>query len=331
MNPEAPPHPRSTAGHLRRVGVEIEFAAIAPQTAAELVQAHFGGHIVGLSPHRFQVIETRWGTFTIELDAKYAHPDVKVIEKTQGREEEWYQLRRELHQRTRRLIGDAVAGVVPTEIICPPIPWLALNELDVLFTALRLQGARDTRDSLLYGFGLHLNPEVVTTDTDSLLAHLRAYLILAEWLREEIDIDITREVLPHANPFPREYAIKVLDPDYAPSLDALIADYLIANPSRNRELDLFPLFAHLRPDYPSPLLGDDLVKPRPTFHYRLPNAQLNQPDWSAVSEWNRWVEVERLAALPERLAERGAAYREHHRRSPVSRWLDRLREWMHDT
>lgn len=277
------------------------------------------------------MIDTRWGDFTVELDAKYAHPDAKVVEKAEAKNDDWNLWRLELHQRTREWIGDAVAGVVPTEIVCPPLPWLALNELDPLFAALRLQGARDTRDSLLYGFGLHLNPEVPATDVDTLLAHLRAYLILAEWLREEIDIDITREVLPHANPFTKEYALQVLDPAYAPDLDTLIADYLVANPTRNRELDLFPLFAHLRPDYPDALLSDELIKPRPTFHYRLPNAQLSQPDWSAVSEWNRWVEVERLAADAKRLAERGAAYIEHHRRSPVTRWLDRLKEWMHDT
>ena len=335
MKPEAPPCPRSGEGHVRRVGVEIEFAAIAPLAAAGLVQEHYGGKIRRISPHRIKVVDTRWGDFTIELDAKYAHPDAKFVQEAEARgsEDEWSHLRLELHNRTRELIGDAVSGtgVVPTEIVCPPIPWLALNELDLLFDALRQHGARDTRDSLLYGFGLHLNPEVPGTDTATLLAHLRAYLILAEWLREEIDIDITREVLPHTNPFTLEYALKVLDPGYTPDLDTLIGDYLAANPTRNRELDLYPLFAYIRPDYPSDYLSNELVKPRPTFHYRLPNAQLSQPDWSAVAEWNRWVEVERLAADPERLAERGAAFLEHHRRSTVTRWLERLKEWMKDS
>lgn len=333
MKPEAPPCPRSGEGHLRRVGVEIEFAAIAPLSAAGLVQEHYGGKLRQLSPHRLKVVDTRWGDFTIELDAKYAHPDAKVIEKVEAkaRDDEWSHFRLALHNRTRKLIGEAVAVVVPTEIVCPPIPWLALNELDTLFDALRQQGARDTRDSLLYGFGLHLNPEVPGTETEDILSHLRAYLILAEWLREEIDIDITREVLPHANPFHKEYAFKVLDPAYAPDLDTLIGDYLEANPTRNRELDFFPLFAHLRPDYPSDFLSAELVKPRPTFHYRLPNAQLSQPGWGAVAEWNRWVEVERLAADKERLLERAAAYVEHHRRSSMTRWLDRLKEWMRDS
>nr|WP_299245476.1 amidoligase family protein [uncultured Halomonas sp.] len=328
MNPEAPPVPRSDEEHIRRVGVEIEFAAIAPLRAAQLVQEHFGGTLEQLDPHRFKILDSRWGNFTIELDSKYVHPDHQVLEENTLEDSEWHHLRREIHQRSRRLLGDAVAGIVPTEIVCPPIPWLALNELDALFDALRQEGARDTRDSLLYGFGLHLNPEVPSFEADSLLAHLRAYMILAAWLREEIDIDITRQILPHANPFTREYALKVLDAAYAPDLDTLIEDYLVANPSRNRELDLLPLFAYLRPEHPNPLLADELVSPRPTFHYRLPNAQLSQPDWSAVCEWNRWVEVERLAADTELLSKRSAAYIDHYQRSSMPHWLDRLKEWM---
>jgi len=330
MKPQAPPIPRTTQGQLRRVGVEIEFAALPPAAAAELVQGRFGGDIRQLNPHRFKVEGTRWGDFTVELDTQYAHPDNKLLEKTQasGGDAEWQRLRAELHNRTRALIGDAVSGMVPTEIVCPPIPWLSLGELDSLFDALRLQGARDTRESLLYAFGLHLNPEVPGTDTASVLAHLRAYLIIAEWLREEIDIDITREVLPHANPFPRDYALQVLDPGYRPDLATLIRDYAVANPSRNRELDLFPLFAFLQPDSLPELLGDARIKPRPTYHYRLPNAQFAQPGWSVVAEWNRWVEVERLAADETLLAERSAAWLAHHRQIPLSRWLGRLHGWI---
>ncbi len=332
MEPQAPPHPTTPEGRPRRVGVEIEFAGIAPAQAAELVVERFGGTPRPVSPHRLKVEGARWGDFTIELDAKYAHPDAKVTDRAPKGNSEWeqlrHQLRLDLHHRTRELIGDVVAGLVPTEVVCPPVPWAELGELDALFEGLRTQGAKGTDASLLYGFGLHLNPELADTSVTALLAHLRAYLLLAEWLRQDIDIDITREVLPHANPFPKEYALKVLDPDYTPDLTTLIDDYLVDNPTRNRELDLFPLFAHLCPEHPSPLLSGDLVKPRPTFHYRLPNAQLSRPGWGAVEEWNRWLEVERLAADESLLAERAAAFVAHHRQSPMTRWLDKLRGWM---
>ena len=93
-----------------------------------------------------------------------------------------------------------------------------------------------------------------------LLAMMRAYLLLANWLRVEIKVDITRQVLPHANPFPKEYARKVLDLRYQPDLDTFIDDYLADNPTRNRELDLLPLFAHLRPEHPHALLHGQIFQ-----------------------------------------------------------------------
>lgn len=334
MEVRSPPVPRNTEGKMRRVGVEIEFAGITPADAARLVSVLFGGQPVAVSPHRMQVEGTRWGTFRVELDAQYVHPDARIVERVPGDDErgrQRHQVRIDLHNKARELIGDVVAGLVPTEIVCPPVPWDELGDLDKLFDTLRLHGAKGTDASLLYGFGLHLNPEIPSPDAASILAHLRAHLLLAEWLRDQIDIDITREVLPHANPFPKAYAILVLDPDYRPDIETLISDYLHYNPTRNRELDLLPLFAYLSPDYPHPLFDDPLNRPRPTFHYRLPNAQLSAPQWGAVVEWNLWVEVEILAANPERLEERARAYLDHHAQSPMSRWLDKLRSWMKES
>ncbi|APX92287.1 amidoligase enzyme [Halomonas sp. 1513] len=335
MDVRPPPTPQTVEGQTRRVGVEIEFAGITPANAAQLVCELFGGQVVVLSPHRLKVEGTRWGEFGIELDAQVAHPDAKVIDQAPISDAEWdrqrHQMRVEFHNKTRELIGDVVAGLVPTEIVCPPVPWDQLDALDALFDALRVHGAKGTDASLLYGFGLHLNPEVPDLGVDSILAHLRAYLLLAEWLRDQIDIDITREVLPHANPFPKAYAILVLDPDYRPDLDTLIGDYIQHNPTRNRELDLFPLFGYLRPDYPDAMFSDALIKPRPTYHYRLPNAQLSAPQWGSVVEWNLWVEVEILAADLERLEERSQEYLAHHTLSPMTRWLDKLRSWMKES
>lgn len=328
MTPQPPPERRNADGETRRIGVEIEFAGLPPRETAELVRELFGGELEALSPHRLKVTGTRWGEFGIELDTQYAHPDQTVVDAEAAGDSEWERMRVDFHARTRELIGDVVTGLVPTEIVSPPVPWDELADLDALFAALRIHGAKGTDASLLYGFGLHLNPEVPSLEVESLLAYLRAYLLSAAWLREQIRVDITREVLPHSNPFPRAYALRVLEPDYAPDLDTLIDDYLADNPTRNRELDLFPLFAHLRPDHPHELLRNKLIKGRPTFHYRLPNAQLSDPDWGAVTEWNRWLEVERLATTPETLAERGAQFLARHRPSAPRRWLMRLRRWV---
>jgi hypothetical protein len=43
------------------------------------------------------------------------------------------------------------------------------------------------------------------------------------------------------------------------------------------------------------------IKARPTFHYRLPDSRVDDPKWSFACEWNRWVEVERLAENPDHL------------------------------
>ncbi|WP_447555550.1 amidoligase family protein [Vreelandella sp. EE22] len=328
MTLQAPPNRLNRHGQTRCVGVEIEFAGLPPHETAQLVRDLFGGELDVVSPHRLLVHDTRWGTFGIELDTQYAHPDQTLLDDQRARDSEWARqqhLRRvEFHRKTRELIGDMVTGLVPTEIVCPPIPWDELEALDGLFEALRAKGAKGTDASLLYGFGLHLNPEAGSFEVEHLLALLRAYLLLAGWLRDEIKIDITREVLPHANPFPKEYALKLLDRAYAPDLDQFIDDYLHYNPTRNRELDLLPLFAYLRPQHPHAMLHTQLTKPRPTFHYRLPNAQLSQPGWGSVVEWNRWVEIEKLAANREFLDARCDEYIAHHTRAWPARLKDTL-------
>lgn len=332
MLPQSPPEPLNVQGRTRRVGAEIEFAGLPPQQTGELVRDLFGGELKLVSPHRLRVEATRWGDFVIELDTQYAHPDARLLEALPRHDTEWerqrHQMRLEFHNKTRELIGDVVTGLVPTEIVCPPVPWNELGELDALFAALHAHGAKGTDASLLYGFGLHLNPEAASLEPESILHHFRAFLLMAAWLRKEINIDITREVLPHANPFPKHYALKVLDPDYAPDLDTLIADYISFNPTRNRELDLYPLFAHLRPDYPDELFRNNLIKPRPTYHYRLPNAQLSQRGWGAVVEWNRWVAVERLAADRKELNGRASRYVNLHTQSLMTRMVGRLRNWI---
>ena len=332
MLPQSPPEPLNVQGRIRRVGVEVEFAGLPPQQTGELVRNLFGGELQQISPHRLKVDDTRWGTFTIELDTQYAHPDIRLMEQVSSQDTEWerqrHQRRIEFHHKTRALIGDVVTGLVPTEIVCPPVPWNELGQLDKLFAALHAHGAKGTDASLLYGFGLHLNPEVASLETQYLLRQFRAFLLKATWLRKEINVDITREVLPHANPFPKHYTLKMLDEDYAPDLDTLIADYISFNPTRNRELDLYPLFAYLRPDYPDELFRNNLIKPRPTFHYRLPNAQLSHRGWGAVMEWNRWVSVERLAADHKELRERARRYVNLHTQSLPARMFGRLRHWL---
>lgn len=320
VTPKPPPEPTQTTGRVRRVGIEIEFANVSVLDAARLVQDLFGGGLSQESVHRAPIRNTPLGDFTIELDAQIVH---QVSDKSSAGPASG-----KIEARAREALGHAIAGVVPAEIVCPPIAWKDLGELTVLFDVLREYGAEGTDAALLYGFGLHLNPEVSEESADYALRHMRAYVIMEDWLREAIQVDPTRKLLPYIDPFPEPYIEKLLNPGYTPNLQSLIRDYVHANPTRNRGLDMMPLFRHLDEETLLSVLDDaTLVKVRPTFHYRLPNASLSDRSWNAVVEWNRWVQVEELAADAELLRRRQAAYLRQLKKPLMQRWFDIVRAW----
>jgi len=153
---------------------------------------------------------------------------------------------------------------------------------------------------------------------------------LEQWLREDIGVDTMRRVLPHIDPFPEEYALKLMDPDYHPDTETLIKDYLTDNPTRSRGFDMTPLFRFLDEDTLVANLEDvSLVNARPTFHYRLPNTELQDPDWTFITDWNRWVEVEKLAADKDRLNEDMTSFADDLKTPRVKRWFDQLRDRLH--
>lgn len=313
---EEPPLVSNAAGEPRRVGVEIEFAGVEVGRAAELVAQLFGGQIIEVDEHRARIDGSTLGDFTIELDSSYAHPDDNTLTTRLGDE---------LKDKLAGTIGDIVGLWMPNEIVAPPVAYDRLPELDRLIRLLEENRAEGTQASLFYGFGLQLNPEVGVLEAEHVLRHLQAYLIMSPWLREQIDVDVTRRALPFTDPFPDAYARTVLAPDYAPDLEGLIEDYVEANPSRNRELDLMPLFAEMAPEVTGRLTDDPHIKARPTYHYRLPNARLGDASWGGiVEEWNRWVEVERLAEDRERLAEARSAVHGRLGRAGDG-WLDWLK------
>lgn len=316
---ETPPQSTTQDGETRRVGVEIEFANVKGADAAELVRRCFSGKVDQVDVHRYQVTDTEWGEFVVELDTQYVHRD-------EGDEEGEPGEAKPAGERVREIIGEAAALVVPYEIVCPPIPWNELESLSPLFDGLRRLGAEGTEESPVYGFGLHLNVELAQLDIAHIVQQFQAYLLMSDWLREHIQIDLTRRLLPHASGFPADYALEVVAPDYRPDLNRFIEDYIAANPSRNRELDLYPLLRHLAPETVDELVDDPLIKARPAWHYRLPNASVSEPGWNAVVEWNRWVEVERLAADAKRLEAMARAYREWASKPMPARWLDSIRD-----
>jgi hypothetical protein len=144
-------------------------------------------------------------------------------------------------------------------------------------------------------------------------------------------MDITRQLSTYARPFGAEYARLVLASGYAPAFETLMEDYLRLNPTRNRALDMLPMFAWFDEAKVQAAVHDPRVRKRPTFHYRLPNCSLDAPGWSVVREWNWWVEVERLAEDHDRRKEMALHYLQwldFPLESLLGNWAGEARRWM---
>ncbi len=294
-------------GSVRRVGVEIEFGGIDTSVTARIVRDTLGGSVEQFASHTATIRDTEIGDVKVELDwswIRQSDDDGGVIDQT------------------KELLAELGRDVVPTEIVTPPLPGERIDALDRLMTALAAGGAKGTRSGLLNGFGLHLNPELWEADLNarSLRRVIQAYLLLSPGLRRDIQVDITRTILPFVAPFGDDYLRHMLRPDYDPDLDRLIDDYIAFNPTRNRELDMLPVFAHLDGDRVRRSLKDPKIASRPTFHWRLPNADLENPDWSIAHEWERWLSVEALAVDTDRLTREIEAWTAKQARP----WLERI-------
>jgi hypothetical protein len=296
-----PPVVHRADGGPRRIGVEIEFSGLHLDEAAALVADAVGGEVS--APGRYERIigGDPAGDWEAELDFTL----LKQLGRRERDGDEWADAAGDVAEDLLRLIAERI---VPVEVVSPPLPLDRLDIVNVLIRRLREAGARGTGDELAYAFGLQLNPELPDTDVDTVRQYLQAFLCVEDWLRERAAVDLTRRLTFFADPFPKAYARKVVAADYSPNRDGLIDDYLDANPTRNRALDLLPLFLHLDAERVRAVVGDERVKPRPTLHYRLPNSEIDRPGWDLGAAWGDWLVVERLAADPARLAELCRAY-----------------------
>jgi hypothetical protein len=72
------------------------------------------------------------------------------------------------------------------------------------------------------------------------------------------------------------------------------------------------LLEHLDPVRVRRALPDGQAKGgRPTWHYRLPEARVDEPDWTIAYEANRWCIVERVAACTDLLEALARAWQDH--------------------
>lgn len=314
-------------GKIRRVGVEMEMAGLELATIAEAVTAVFDGQAKAESPFEIKVQGTRHGSFLVELDASLLKDrEYRPYLATIGIDPDDVQ-----GQQVDDLIARLARSVVPSEVVAPPIPMTALEEMDTLRAKLHQAGAKGTRAALVYAFGVQFNVEVASFEAAYLRDMLRAYVLLHDRLSKRGTVDLARKISPYIRPFPGGYARVILAEDYVPTQTELIQDYLQHNPTRNRPLDMLPLFAHLDEDRVlSAPVEAHLIKPRPAFHYRLPNSQIDEPKWSLAMPWNDWVMVEKLAQDKDRLATYSRAYLEQPGEviaGMIDDWVDMLGSW----
>jgi hypothetical protein len=290
-----PPVVMDDRRNVRRAGFELEFAGLDLRRTASLVQQVFGGQIESVSTFIYRVTGTEFGDFSVEIDAD--------LLKNKRYESVLRAIGLDPAKLDTRWIENALLSVasafVPVEIGAPPMPVDQLDKLDELRGRLCDHQARGTRASLIYAFGLHINPQVSTLDVSTLLNHLRAFLLLYAWIERRVEADVARRISPYINPFPREYARLILREEYTPDAARFVNDYLAYNPTRNRPLDMLPVLGCLDRNRVNAVAKDHkLVKPRPAFHYRMPNCLVDEPLWRISREWNTWIAVERLANDP---------------------------------
>lgn len=315
-------------GQLRRAGFEFEVGNLPVTGTATALQEALGGELEDLSPFEAILHDSSVGKLKIERDAailksvKYRRWLEKLgVDFAPGG----------VAHGLEANLDNASRNLVPCEVVTGPVPLVALDQLDELVKTLAGLGAEGTGSSPFYAFGMHINPSIPDDTAETLRRYIQAYLLLNDWIILVSSIDITRRYLTkYIDPYPDEYEELVLEPSYSPDLKGLIDDYMTHNPTRNRALDMLPIFVHLRPELVAAKLNKDeehLVSGRPAFHYRLPDCDISEPDWSAATAWNQWVCVENLAADQALLLEMIAEWQETRERYSMARsarWVLRL-------
>ncbi|MEO0624568.1 MAG: amidoligase family protein [Pseudomonadota bacterium] len=268
-------------GSPRRIGIELEFAGLTVADTSALLDRQFDAAIELRSRHDVTADIPALGEAEIALDTRHAKHQPQDTALT---------------AKVRDMAGDAASLVVPTEITAPPIEIAQAGLIDEMVDTLRAAGARGTRAAPTNAFAMQLNIEAASMEPAAILAILRSFLLLEDWLRDEIEVDRARRALGFEHAVPADFRRMVFDPAYAPTAASLIDDYLAANPTRNRALDLLPILAEIDGDRVRRALPEEKIKARPAYHYRLPDCRIDEAGWSPRQDWMRWLAVERLAA-----------------------------------
>lgn len=299
------PHMHKADQTPRRIGVEIEFAGLAPRDAAEVIKGLYGGTIKEENKYSYEINGSEFGDFKVEFDARF------LTEKRFLKYKE--KLPIDISAGQDKLLENAISTVletvVPYEVTAPPLEITKLTELNALIAGLRARGAKGTTASWMYAFGLHLNVEPPVMEAGTLLNILRAFTLRESYIRETPGVNVTRRLAQFIKSYPAEYCRKILMPSYLPQLGAFIADYLAAVNSRDYALDMLPLFAFIDEAVVRKVVGEEhKVKKRPALHVRIYDSLVDKAGWGVEDAYLSWLEIERLAFAGDRLARESERY-----------------------
>ncbi|WP_281950417.1 amidoligase family protein [Nitrosophilus kaiyonis] len=313
-----PPIKINTNNELRKVGFEIEYSGITLKECAAIIIELFGGKIIKDKVYFIKIKDTIFGDFILYIDSKF-------LREFEEKYKNLFLDKKEI-ENIEDILLSISETIVPYEIVTPPIKLDSLQKIETLREKLKKRGALGTKSSIFFAFGLHINIETYSFEPSEILDILRSFLILYDWIKEKSNIDLTRKLTWFIDPFEIDYILKVIDLDYRPDIDNLIADYILYNPTRNRALDLLPLFAFINENVKKKL-PNEKISPRPAFHYRLPNSRIDEDDWSIAKEFNYWSLIEHLAYQKTKLKKLCTEYKEF-LKSPLwfitSSWVDKI-------
>ncbi|MGO1463530.1 MAG: amidoligase family protein [Marinobacter sp.] len=310
-------------GKERRVGVEIELSGLGYQQLVTLAAELLEGEATPESRY-VSKLATPLGNFIIELDSD----PIKDLDLADDR---LPQSLRELGGQAMEVIDAAAERIVPLEIISPPVPFSRLSQIETLISRLRGAGAQGSRETIYFAFGLQLNPELPDLKPTTLIRYYQAFAVLYDWLKARHQLDISRKFTPYIEPWSSRYTDLLVTDDYAPDQREMMVDYLESNPTRNRALDLLPLFAYLDKPLLDQYVKDPRIKSRPTLHYRLPDCDIDNPEWQFSTVWNDWIVVEQLANHAEDLAELRGLFRDSRKislRNLTRSWQETSANWL---
>ena len=175
------------------------------------------------------------------------------------------------------------------------MPFARLGAVDQAIASLRSASASGRGAVFFDALSLHFNIDPPALDAATITAFLKAFLSVDDRLRQTISRGSRRLAGLLPPDYPQAYRRRVLAPDYWPDLGTVTTDYLAANPTRKRALDLLPLLAYLDEARVRTALPREKIGRRAVFHYRLPQAHVGDPGWSVLPDWERWLMVESLA------------------------------------